>query len=218
MLNTQIITYILTEIFIIKYGVLIYKRFIKNSDLKARRKYNIITTVFIICAIYAVLSMPVGMRAKGSTLDEIMRHQHPYAQIFHKYECDDYAIVYYKDGWSGEAKMAYYINENGWKLSNKKYYNNPIGDFGVGEKTETRKISIVAEFLKDIGKTIIYVDCSKLEEEIIGLNGEIVWDTEFTNFESISTKNGYIYIGMVDQIIDKNYIITFNGKNYRLIQ
>ena len=217
MLNAQTITWFLTGMFIMSYGSAISKLCVKKENANAKLKSRIIWIISLLFALLLVLSMPIGMRSRGDTLTEIVMHHHPNVSIMKQYEYNDYGVVYYKEKYRKNPIFTYYINDKGWRLENKNYYNHSFNDFEIQLKSKNKGIFISFNMLKSRNKTFVYFNCYKLKEEIVNPE-ERIYDSLFTNFEKIPTETGYVYIGVIDQIIDKkNYVITFNGDTYKWV-
>jgi len=195
MLDAQTITWILVGVFMIKYSTRIAELYVKKEDKNAKAKHTVIFTLTLIFSVLLVTSMPIGMRVKRDTLNEIVMHHHPNANILKKIEYDKYGVVYYTKGNQKKVKFAYYINDNGWKLADKKYFDHPFDDFSIEKESNKEKVLITFNMLKDRKQTFVYFHYDGLNEKLVNSGNDIIHDTLFTKFERIPSNTGSTYVG-----------------------
>lgn len=183
--------------------IILFKFVLKKNT----KKVKIIKLLIVVILYVAIWNIPFEKwLIKFENVEDAFEYHYPKGKIIKKYIYDDYAYIFYSN--DGPVNFIYYIKNNGWKFDN---------DFtmGNGRLKVFDGYSILINEIKGkgiVGIAIVY-------PEIINKNASIT-DSLSTSFDRIIYNDGsnwtmYAHIAIINGMIDNDYTLNINGKEYK---
>ncbi len=204
----RIIIGLVAWIILLFIGILILKIINKQNKISV-----IITSVIAVALSLFIISLPLGERNRFKTLDDAFKYYFPNATIVRKYAKDSYAFIYYEKITKDSSRISdfvYFIHDkSGWNLGKTDALH-----YGRGKTSNYKDCgSITINKIEEENVTGVYISSIVFSHSKRDTN--VITDSYSTNFEMVSDYVAYTYVGIIDELVDDNYTITFNGKEYQ---
>lgn len=204
----RVIVWIIACGAILLIGELFLTRKRKRNDKKSQIILVIVST--IIATI--IILLPLGANMRFKTLEDAFKYYFPKSTILKKYDGKSYAFVYLetqKNRNKQEFDFVYFVKDkNGWNLGNTDELHYGRGKTSI----QNDRSFIIVNRIEKENKTGVYISTSSLESIV---KDPMISDSVSTDFELIPNSGVYSYIGIIDEVVDENYTIIFNDKEYQ---
>lgn len=188
--------------------------FIGSTIFMKFYKWNkrIATIMAIFATIFAifVISLPIGEKKRFKTLEEAFRYYFPNATIEKKYEENSYAFIFLKTQKNSDSSVldfVYFIHDrDGWNMGR----TDAIHYGHDKESIQSDHSIIITNKIERENVTGVFIFSTVFSN----FDEPTITDSFSTNFELVDSYPTYVYVGIVDSVIDDNYTITFNDKIY----